>query len=217
MIPLASRRRCAMLGLADASSVGAEGMSRRPAPRDGTMNDLFLTVFGPEGRPVELTIGQMIARAVVVYGAGLAMLRLGGHRLLGRYAAIDILMGILLGSILSRAVNGNAPLATSLVAGASLTAVHRLLSAAARRSERLSDVVKGRPHALIVEGGLREEAMRRHHVSPQDFHEALRLAGHDPERCEVRSAYIECNGTISFVPWSPVGVRKDAEAPRGGP
>src|SRR5262245_21008372 len=52
----------------------------------------------------------MAARAVVVYASGLAMLRFGGPRILGRYAAADILTGVVLGSELSRPVNVSAPL-----------------------------------------------------------------------------------------------------------
>lgn len=54
-----------------------------------------------------LTIWQMSLRAVVVYIAGLAMVRIGEKRFLGKSSAFDVLLSIIIGSVLSRAINGS--------------------------------------------------------------------------------------------------------------
>src|SRR5207247_1635409 len=103
------------------------------------------TLFGEDGHPTALTVAQMAARAAVVYASGLVMLRLRGPRILGRYAAIDILTGIVVGSVLSPAVYGAAPLGPTLVAAAVIVVLHRLAAVLACRSDAFSRVIKGRP------------------------------------------------------------------------
>ena len=163
------------------------------------MDGLLRTLFGPDGHPDALTVVQMAARAVVVYATGLLMLRLGGPRILGRYAALDVLTGIVVGSVLSRAVNGSAPLGTTLVAGAVLVALHRLGAALAARSARVSAVLKGRPHVLYAEGRLREDALRRHSVDGEDYREALRITGHAPDDPRIEEVRLERNGRVTVL------------------
>jgi uncharacterized membrane protein YcaP (DUF421 family) len=174
---------------------------------DGFLRELF----GADGRPDALTVGQMAARAVVVYASGLAMLRLGGPRILGRYSAIDVLAGIVVGSVLSRAVNGNAPLVATLVATALLVALHRLGAVLACRSKAVSAVLKGRPHVLFEHGRPRVGALERHSVDAEDFAEALRLTGHDPDDPRIDRVELERNGRISVIERRerPVSPRSD--------
>jgi hypothetical protein len=72
--------------------------------------DLLLGL-GEEAR--DLSPWQMAARAVVVYLATLAIVRIGKKRFLSRASAFDVIVGIVIGSIASRAVTGNAPILPS--------------------------------------------------------------------------------------------------------
>ncbi|HEY0336728.1 MAG TPA: hypothetical protein VGC70_05260, partial [Burkholderiales bacterium] len=56
----------------------------------------------------ELEWHHMAIRAVVVYVVVLAITRSGHKRFLGKGTAFDVIIGILLGSIASRAITGNA-------------------------------------------------------------------------------------------------------------
>jgi uncharacterized membrane protein YcaP (DUF421 family) len=163
------------------------------------VGELLRSLLGPDGHPDALTVGQMAARAVVVYGVGLLLLRLGGPRILGRYAAIDVLTGIVAGSILSRAVNGSAPMGTTLVAGGVVIALHRLGAALSAGSDAVSAVLKGRPHVLYEEGRLREDALRRHSVDREDYRESLRITGHAPEDPRIQEVRLERNGRITVI------------------
>lgn len=163
------------------------------------MDGFLRALLGPDGHPDALTVGQMAARAVVVYGAGLLMLRLGGPRILGRYAAIDVLTGIVAGSVLSRAVNGSAPLGTTLVAGAVIIALHRIGAALAQRSDAVSAWLKGRPHVLYAQGRLREDALARHSVDREDYRESLRITGHAPDDPRIQEVRLERNGRITVL------------------
>src|SRR5918911_3547035 len=81
----------------------------------------------------EMTVGQMALRAAVVYVVTVAVVRLAKKRFMGRATAFDVILGIMLGSIVSRAVTGNAPFFPALAAGAVLVAMHWLFSSIALR------------------------------------------------------------------------------------
>ena len=87
--------------------------------------------LGVEDR--QITVAQMALRAVVVYVVTVFVVRLGKKRFMGQGTAFDVILGIMLGSIVSRAITGNAPFFTALVAAGVLVAMHWLLSAVALR------------------------------------------------------------------------------------
>src|SRR5215217_6663161 len=82
--------------------------------------------FGLGLEPKHFTLLQICLRATVIYLGGLLLLRLGKNRFLGKETAFDIVVGFVLGSILSRAVNGNSPLFLSLAAAGLFIGLHRL-------------------------------------------------------------------------------------------
>src|SRR3546814_818751 len=92
------------------------------------IGNVLRLLFGSEMGGAELTIVQMAARAVVVYIVTLLVVRLGKKRFLGKATAFDVILGIMLGSIVSRAITGNAPFLPALAA-AVLIALHWSFSA----------------------------------------------------------------------------------------
>jgi uncharacterized membrane protein YcaP (DUF421 family) len=149
----------------------------------------------------EMDAGPMALRTVVVYAFTLALVRLGSRRLLARASAFDVIVAIMLGSIVSRAINGTAPFIPTLLAGAALLATHLLLAALAFRFDWFSSVMKGERIALIRNGEMQRSGMRRASVTRGDLDEALRLeTGHaDPSKIEL--AYMERSGRISVIPY----------------
>ena len=83
------------------------------------------------------------ARAVVVYVVTVLMVRLGKKRFMGQSTAFDVILGIMLGSVVSRAITGNAPFFPALSAAAVLLAMHWLFSALAFRSHLFGEAIKG--------------------------------------------------------------------------
>ena len=103
----------------------------------------------------------MALRAVLIYAFTLAIVRLGSKCFLGNGTAFDIILGIMMGSVMSRAINGSAPFFPTLGAGAALIGMHWGLAALAYHTEWFGPLVKGRPVLLIEDGGIRREAMVR--------------------------------------------------------
>ena len=59
----------------------------------------------------------MALRTVVIYVFTLAIVRLGSRRLLSKPSAFDVIVAIMVGSIMSRAINGTAPFVPTMLAG----------------------------------------------------------------------------------------------------
>jgi uncharacterized membrane protein YcaP (DUF421 family) len=148
----------------------------------------------------DITAGQMALRALVVYTATLVVVRFGSKRFLGKATAFDVIIGIMLGSVMSRGINGSAGLFPTLLSGAVLVALHWLLAMAAFHTNWLGPLVKGEPVLLIERGRVRPEGMRRASLTEFDLHEALRLRGKSPDPADVELSYLERNGSISIVP-----------------
>ena len=157
-------------------------------------------ILGIGTEPLQLTALQVVLRAIIVFVAAIAMVRLGDKRFLARLSAFDAVLGFILASMLARAVNGSAPFFSTLAAGFVLVGLHRLAGFTARHSHRFSVLVKGRSDVVIEDGKVIEPAMRGNDLSEQDLLEELRLEGKVESPQEVRKATMERNGRISVIP-----------------
>jgi uncharacterized membrane protein YcaP (DUF421 family) len=146
----------------------------------------------------ELGAAHMALRAVVVYAVTLVFVRLAKKRFMGHATAFDVILGIMLGAIVSRAITGNAPFLPALAAGATLIAFHWVLSWASFRSHGFGNLVKGEARLLIRDGRPEREAMRRAHITEHDLDEDLRAEGLD-DRGRVKEARLERSGKVSVV------------------
>ncbi|WP_052352004.1 DUF421 domain-containing protein [Deinococcus pimensis] len=138
-------------------------------------------------------------RAVIVYAFTLFLVRLGSPRFLSQATAIDVIVGIMLGSVMSRAVNGSGVLLPTLAAGLVLITLHWLLDRLSLHVRWFGPLVKGLPIPLIVSGVVQSDGMRRAGLSRRDLEEALRLRGVPDDPSRVVEAYLERNGAISVV------------------
>lgn len=144
-------------------------------------------------------VGPMVLRVVVIYLAALLLIRIGQRRLFGRSAALDIVVGIVLGSLLSRGINGTAAFAATLAAAAVLVALHWLSSLAASRARTLALMIEGEPRVLVRDGEPLHDALRASHLSEEELRAALRQQTGTEELARVRRATLERSGEISFL------------------
>ena len=147
-----------------------------------------------------LNLWRMALRAVVVYVAAVAMVRVGEKRFMGKNTAFDVILGIVFGSVLSRAVTGNAPFFPTLGAGFALVCLHWAFAALAFHSDRFGSLVKGRERVLVRNGEVQRDNMRKSHISEKDLREALRVHGKITDPAEAESAHFERSGDISVIP-----------------
>jgi uncharacterized membrane protein YcaP (DUF421 family) len=143
---------------------------------------------------------QMALRTIVIYAFSLLIVRLGSKRFLSEATAFDVIVGIMLGSVMSRAINGSAPFFPTLLGGVALIGVHWLLGVLAFHAGWFGTLVKGSPVLLIKDGNIQQQGMRRAGLSEHDLQQALRLRSNQTDPRNVQLAYLERNGGISVIP-----------------
>lgn len=144
---------------------------------------------------------QMALRTVVIYAFTLAIIRLGSKRFLGQASAFDTIVGIMIGSVMSRPINGSAPFFPTLAAGVVLVGVHWLLAVLAFRIDWFGPFVKGNPVLLIKDGQVQEDGIRRGGITRQDLTQALRKQTKQSDPGKIELAYLERDGGISIIPY----------------
>ena len=158
------------------------------------------------GTQGHVTPMQECVRAVIVFFWGLLLVRVAGRRIFGRWAALDIVVAIVVGSNLSRALTGNAPFTGTLVATAFMIAIHWVTAHLAARYRLWSFIAEGGPIALVVRGEPCRRALMRYGVSENDLNEALSqkdLHGLD----DADQIILEPSGKINARPASRGGRR----------
>jgi uncharacterized membrane protein YcaP (DUF421 family) len=166
-----------------------------------SLSDLLFQIFGgdyPPEPPNELALHQIAARAVIVYLIGLAAIRLGKSRIISRTTTLDVILGFILGSLLSRAITGHASISGTTLACAVMVFMHWAFTAIACRSHGFGVLIKGNDRLVVIDGKIVPENMRRSHISPHDLIEELRLNGVS-DISDVQQAYKERNGEISVI------------------
>lgn len=142
-------------------------------------------------------------RTVIMFMVALLFLRLSSRRFLGRHSALDWVLAVILGSVLSRAINGDAPLLTTVAAGLVLVALNWLFGACAVHWAWFGRLIHGRPIVLVENGQLNEACMRRHHLTRDDVLEDVRNAIQSDRLEEVQQALLERNGRLTVVRRGP--------------
>jgi uncharacterized membrane protein YcaP (DUF421 family) len=113
----------------------------------------------------------------VVFCYGLVMVRVAGRRVFGKWAALDFIVSIIVGSSLSRAITGTADLGGTLASTTLIMLLHWILAHAAARWEGLSKIIEGAPLPLARDGKADHAAFLRGSISRRDLEEALRRSG----------------------------------------
>lgn len=161
--------------------------------------------------PKELHLGQMALRALVIFIAGIGLLRFGHKRFFARRNAVDVLLAFVIASTLARAINGSAPFFRTIAVAFVLVLLHRLFAWAASRWQIFDCLLKGYPVELIRDGVVNEQVLREHDLSRGDLEEDLRIQGMD-DPAQVRCATLERNGQISILRRNPPNASPSASA-----
>ncbi len=162
-----------------------------------TLNHFFDTVLGTEAK--DLKFWQTMIRAFIIYVLALVAIRIGKKRLLGRNTAFDVILGVILGSVFGRAINGTAPFLGTVTAGFSLVLLHWLFAAIAVRAHVFGNLIKGKPTVLIKDGEIKRDVLKNHDLSERDLQESMRLQAKTENPSEIQLATLERNGNISFL------------------
>jgi uncharacterized membrane protein YcaP (DUF421 family) len=120
-------------------------------------------------------------------------------RSFGAKTAFDIIVTMMLGALLSRAVVGVSPFFPTLSAAVTICIVHRVLAMLSLRFHFISNLLKGKDLILYKDGKLMENNMRKADISMGDLEEGVRQAGNVSSLSEIKEARMERSGEISVV------------------
>ena len=149
--------------------------------------------------PPHINPAQATFRAVVVYALAILIIRCGNRRMFGKSTVFDNIIGIVLGSVLSRTINGSAPFWPTRAASAALVGAHWSIAALTFYSKTAGAWIKGADRVLVRDGEQKRDALRRSHISEDDLREELRLGGKLDDPGQVKVARLERNGEVSVM------------------
>lgn len=142
-----------------------------------------------------------VLRTIIVYVFTLAIIRLGSKRFLSKATAFDVIVAIMLGSVMSRAINSSSAFFATLLAGLVLLAMHWLFALVAYRTDWFGSYVKGQRILLIEDGEIQRDGMRSGSITHDDLTQAIRLKTNQTEPSKIKLAYLERDGQISVIPF----------------
>ena len=157
---------------------------------------LLSAILGPDTG--KLVWWQITIRGVVVFVFCVMLIRVLCRRAFGMHSYLDVALSVLIGSILSRTVTGNAPLGSTLAGTVAIACCYWILVHLAQRYHAVGWLMKGEPWTLVRDGKIDAHAMRAVGVSVADLEEATRQA-HLTDLHQVRTAILERSGRISVL------------------
>ena len=161
--------------------------------------DMITPWFGLTSEPKNLTAFQLSARGIVILLSALILMRIGAKRALARKTPFAMVLIVIVGSLLSRSINGSGPLFGTITAAFVLVVLHRLLALLAYAAHPVGVAMKGAPGVVVENGHYVEQTLRQNHITTHDVEEDLRLDGKTENIADVRIARVERSGDISFM------------------
>jgi len=166
-----------------------------------TISHTIQVLLGLGSEAEDLTTAQMALRTIIIYIAALVIIRLASRRFLSKASAFDVVVGIMLGSIMSRAINGSAAFWPTIAASAILIGMHWAFAELAYKTGWFGPIVKGDRIVLIKDGEIQRRGMHQASVTRDDLSEAIRLQTRQTDPSRIRLAYMERSGDISVIPY----------------
>lgn len=170
-------------------------LAGKPPISPKTVMQALATIFGQTNAVTPL---QECTRAVLISIYGWGLIRLLGRRVFGRWSSLDIVVALVIGSNLSRALTGNASLWGTLAATTVLFIIHHVVAVACACQPSISHFAEGRAITLMRSGEWRESVRKLQGISEADINESLRQNGlTEAER--VEAIMLEPSGKMTVL------------------
>jgi uncharacterized membrane protein YcaP (DUF421 family) len=143
-------------------------------------------------------LGQVAAKAVLMYVTALVVLRLGERRTLAQWTIIDFATAVAMGAIIGRTAIAQQSYVTGAVALVTLVAVHRAASVL-RFNDLFGKLFDHRVRVLVADGKIRRRQLRRRGLTDNDLYTQLRQRGVFTLD-GVKFVLYETKGSITVVP-----------------
>lgn len=142
---------------------------------------------------------HMGIRAILIFFIALVMIRLGGFRIMGKKSGFDLVIIIMLGAVLARAIVGASPMLSTIAAAGIMIAVNRALAWISLKNPKISALINGKPLVICQDGEINWKNMDKICLSESELYSSLRLERHQNNLAQIKLATMETNGRISFI------------------
>jgi len=174
---------------------------------------------------LQVSAGEKILRAILIYLFLIAILRIVGKRELGQANTLDLVVLLLVANAVQNGIIGDDISVTGAVIGAvTLFAINELVSRTSYAFPWVARTLEGDPTLLISEGKPIHKALRRSGISLSELRASARRQGF-PELGAVHTAILETNGIVTmfredepgfYHPAAPGGLRIGKRRRGGG-
>lgn len=138
-------------------------------------------------------------RGLIVYFFLLITLRLTGRRQIGQLSPFDFVLLFILSNAVQNSMNGgDNSVSGGLILVMTLILAHWLLSYLSFRSNKLAQIIDGKPEVLIHNGVLYKHILRKERITQDELMAILRRNSIN-EISEVKIAIVECTGAVSVI------------------
>jgi len=146
---------------------------------------------------LSISLGELIARAAIVYFFLFVMLRFGGKKHVGELSPFDLVVLL----IISETVNGaliadDNSLVGGLVSAGTLVAIVQIISYMTWRNKAAERLFEGSPKILVRHGHVDKEMMAREQITPSELNKTLRREGHT-SLTKIRYVVLENDGSMT--------------------
>lgn len=161
---------------------------------------------------LQLSVGEKVLRALLIYVFLVLVLRVVGKRELGQANTLDLVVLLLVANAVQNGIIGNDLTVTGAAIGAlTLFAVNEVFTRAAYGSSLVSGLLEGSPSTLIANGKPVPRTLRREGISLPELRAIARRQGFG-DLGEVHTAILETNGIVTMFRQDEPGLYHPAEA-----
>ena len=178
------------------SRASAERLLPRGAGLTGAASHLFgmwQDIFD-----LQVSAGEKVLRAILIYVFLIAILRIVGKRELGQANTLDLVVLLLVANAVQNGIIGNDLSVTGAVIGAvTLFAINELVNRTTYAFPWAARALEGDPTLLISQGKPIHKALRRAGISLSELRASARREGF-PDLAAVHTAVLETNGIVTM-------------------
>ncbi len=148
---------------------------------------------------------RVLIVGAVSYVTLVGLLRVSGKRTLGQLNAFDFVITVALGSTLATILlSSDVAYTEGLAALLLLASLQFLVAWISTRWPAARKTITARPTALVVDGKLQREELRRNRLTESEVFQAVRVSGAG-DLSTVGAVVLETNGKLSVIPNNSLG------------
>jgi uncharacterized membrane protein YcaP (DUF421 family) len=162
------------------------------------MYDFINSIFGLEIPSSALTLGNLIARAFLIYTGGMFLLRIQSQ-FMGINTPFNFMLHFILGSLLANAIVGEGPFFAITSMCLFIAFLNWFIAVLCFYFPQAERVFKGESETLVKDGKIVWSNMRKNLITKDELMESVHKHTQRTTLGHVKRAYFENSGEITVI------------------